>query len=55
MTDERDLASWDGQQSFPQSGGNPMIKNPDKGIAVAKPLAWSILAIFVCVIWWATS
>ena len=32
--------------------GKPMIENSDRGITMAKPLAWSILASIVAVVWY---
>ena len=34
------------------SEGKPMIENSDRGITLAKPLAWTMLASIVGVVWY---
>ncbi len=37
------------------SEGKPMIENSDRGVTLAKPLAWSMLASIVAVVWFGGS
>jgi uncharacterized coiled-coil protein SlyX len=34
------------------SDPRPMIENSDRGITLAKPLAWTILVAIVTLVWW---